>query len=184
MLVNLAWGLEELELHPTADDAPDTTHTESQAECSAKQPKPPVQVPSWAEPLRLLDADPHEARVGEGDRQCQPPKQAGEAGEERQRDADEQREEAVEHPEAWSHPDRARPVGPARVGSLKAVENRHGVYLEAAQAVEHDKEERRSKEAPGDVVAVEGVERRQHPSLWHLQALENNRENVPRTVRT
>lgn len=159
--------LEELELHPSVNDAPDTTHRGGHAEGGAEQGEAPVEVPAEAEPLRLLDTDPHEAWVGERHRQRQAAQQAGEAGEERQSYADEERDEAVEDPEPRPDPDRAGPVGAARVVGLEAVEDRHGVYLEAAEAVEHDEEERRCEDPTGDVVAVEDVEGGQDPSWWY-----------------
>lgn len=98
-------GLEELKLHPSVNDAPDTTHRGGQAEGGAEQREAPVHVPVVAESLRLLDTDPHEARVGKRHRQRQAAQKAGEAGEERQSDADEERDEPVEDPESRPDPD-------------------------------------------------------------------------------
>lgn len=91
--------LEELELHPIVNYAPDATQRERQTERCAEQTKAPVEVPAEAEPLGLLDADPHKARVGEGHRQGEPAQQPGKAGEKWQGHTDEQREEPVEDPE-------------------------------------------------------------------------------------
>lgn len=106
-------GFEELELHPSVNDAPDTTHRGGHAEGSAEQREAPVQVPAEAEPLRLLDTDPHEAWVRECHRQCQAAQQAGKAGEERQSYADEERDEPVEDSEPRrTHTEQGRLVRP------------------------------------------------------------------------
>jgi hypothetical protein len=128
--------LEELDPQAFLHKAPQVSDYEDKAYAHAEDSQRPVDVPRGGALPRLLDGHPHEARVGQGDRQRDPSEEAGELRQERQRDGDEEVDRAEEGAEARAHPPRARAVLLVHVPGLHVVVHRHGVDLERGEAVD------------------------------------------------
>lgn len=160
------------ELHPQAflHETPEVPDYEDKAYAHAEDSQRPVDVPRGGALPRLLDGHPHEARVGEGDRQRDPPEEAGELRQEGQRDGDEQVDGAEEGAEARAHPPGARPVLLVHVPGLHVVVHRHGVDLERGQAVDDHQQRGDAQHQPGHVAAVELVQGAQDAIGRYLRA--------------
>lgn len=169
--------LEELDTQALLHQTPQVPDYEHNAYGHSYNPQSPVDVPCRRALARLLDGHPHEARVGQRDRQRDPSQEGGELRQERQRDGDEEVDAAEEGAEAGAQPPWARPVLPVHVPGLHVVVHGHGVDLERGQAVDDHQHRGDPQHHPGHVAAVELVQGAQDAAV----ALRNLRGTNERT---
>lgn len=135
---DISAGFEEFQLESIVNYTPDTSNGKCQAEGNPQPTQNPIEIPVEAVLCRLFNENPHEARVSKCDWKCKSSQQTSQTGEEWKCHSYEEVYESIEDSKTRADPYRAWTICATCVASFKAVKDRHGVYLETAQAIKDD----------------------------------------------
>ena len=114
------------------EESPESSSGDGEAEEEPQRTEKPLKTPPEAETRRLVEKGPHEARIRESDGKSEAAEKSSETGEKWQGCSGEKRDEGVEDAEGGAEPWGAGAARSARDGGFKAIEDGHGVDLEAA----------------------------------------------------